>query len=337
LVRKHVIERRTLIAALTSALGVPAIAGTRPAAAQAPGKVFRLGSLTPGPPMVADSPPAKIMLNALAQRGYVLGRNLAYEPRGAGGQLSRLTPLMAEFKTAGVDAVMTVGYPPALAGKTAGVPTIVAWGAGDPVATGLIDSLARPGGAVTGISDDSATLSVKRLSILKELLPKLGRVAMLWNRDDLGMSQRYDASAKAAQSLGIAVQALGVREPDDFNGVFEAMDRAPPDAILMVSDSLTVLNRKRVFDYAAAKRLPAIYEYDVMVHDGGLMSYGPDLKESLEIVAGFADRLFKGARPADLPFEQPARYVFAVNLKAAAALGLTFPPLLLARADQVIE
>ena len=115
------------------------------------------------------------------------------------------------------------------------------------------------------------------------------------------------------------------------------MEPDPPDAILLVSDSLTVLNRKRVFDYAAAKRLPAIYEYDVMVNDGGLMSYGPDLKESLETVAALADRIFKGARPADLPFEQPTRYVFAVNLKTAAALGITFPPLLLARADQVIE
>ena len=160
---------------------------------------------------------------------------------------------------------------------------------------------------------------------------------MLWNRDDLGMSLRYEASAQAAQSLGVAVQPLGVREPDDFNGVFEAMDRDPPDAILMVSDSLTTLNRKRVFDYAATHRLPAIYEYDPLVRDGGLMSYGPDLKESMRRAAAMVDSIFKGAKPSELPFEQPTRYLFVVNLKTAKAIGLEFPPTLLALADEVIE
>ena len=194
-----------------------------------------------------------------------------------------------------------------------------------------------PGGTVTGISDVAATLSVKRLSLLKELSPKLARVAMLWNREDLGMSLRYEASAAAARSLGITVNALGVREPDDFEGVFEAMNREPPDAILMVSDSLTTLNRKRVFDYAAAKRLPAIYEYDFLVRDGGLMSYGADLKESFERAGALVDRIFKGAKPSELPFEQPTRYPFVVNMKTAKAIGLEFPPGLLARADEVIE
>ena len=160
---------------------------------------------------------------------------------------------------------------------------------------------------------------------------------MLWNRDDLGMTLRYGASAKAAQVLGVGVQALGVREPNDFNGVFEAMDSEPPDAILMVSDVLTVLNRKRVIDYAAAKRIPAIYEEEQFVRDGGLMSYGADAKESFERAADLVARIFSGARPADIPFERPTRYSFVVNLKTAQSIGLEMPPTLVALADAVIE
>ena len=219
-----------------------------------------------------------------------------------------LPQLLQEMKASNVDVIVAVGFPTALAAKAIGIPTVIANGAGDPVATGLIDGLARPGGNITGISDVATTLSTKRLSLLKQLLPSMRRVAMLWNRDDLGMSLRYEASAKAAQTLGVTVQALGVREPDDFDGVFTAMNQEPPDAILMVSDSLTVLNRKRVFEYAAAKRLPAIYEYDPLVRDGGLMSYGPDMKESFERAGNLVARIFKGERPADLPFEQPTRY-----------------------------
>jgi putative ABC transport system substrate-binding protein len=180
-------------------------------------------------------------------------------------------------------------------------------------------------------------LSTKRLALIKQAVPNLKRVAMLWNRDDLGMSQRYEASAGAAQAIGVEVQALGVREPDDFNGVFEAMNRQKPDAILMVSDSLTVLNRKRVFDYAGEHHIPALYEYDVMVRDGGLMSYGPDLKESVERTADLVARIFKGAQPADLPFEQPTRYPFVINLKTAKATGIELPVNLVALADEVIE
>jgi putative ABC transport system substrate-binding protein len=326
-------KRRELI----SILGGAAMAAPQVAIAQTSNRTFRLGVLTPGPPLGVDSANAKVLLGAMALHGYTLGRNLTYEARGAGGQNAKLAPLLQELKAGGVDAIVTVGYPTTLAAKTAAIPTVVASGVGDPVATGLIDSLARPGGTITGISDVAATLSIKRLSLLKELSPKLARVAMLWNRDDLGMSLRYEASASAARSLGVTVQPLGVREPDDFDGVFEAMNREPPDAILMVSDSLTVLNRKRVFDYAAAKRLPAIYEFDSLVRDGGLMSYGADLKESFERAAALVDRIFKGAKPSDLPFEQPTRYLFVINLKTAKAIGLDIPPTLLARADETVE
>jgi putative ABC transport system substrate-binding protein len=175
------------------------------------------------------------------------------------------------------------------------------------------------------------------LSLLKTLSRSIRKVAMLWNKTDLGMSLRYEASANAAQELGVAVEALGVQEPDEFNGAFTAMDRDPPDAILMVSDSLTTLNRKRVFIYAAAKRLPAIYEYDPLVRDGGLMSYGPDLTECFGRAAAKVDRIFKGAKPAELPFEQPTRYRFLINVSAAKAIGVEIPPTLLALADEVIE
>jgi putative ABC transport system substrate-binding protein len=169
------------------------------------------------------------------------------------------------------------------------------------------------------------------------LSPQLHKVAMLWNKDDLGMSQRYDASAQAAQELGVTVEPLGVREPDDFNEAFAIMDRDPPDAILMVSDSLTLLNRKRVFDYALAHRLPAIYEQDSIAHDGGLMSYGADQKESFDRAAALAAQIFQGAKPADLPFEEPTRYLFVINLKAAQSIGLKLSPTVLALADEVIE
>ncbi len=318
-------------------LGGAAVASPQTVFAQTPAKVYRLGTLTPGQPVDEKSPSGGVLVRVLAQHGYSAGQNLTIDARGAGGQVSRLPQLLQEMKSGKVDAVVIVGYPTAVAAKVAGIPAIIASGGGDPVATGLIDGLARPGGNITGISDNATTLSTKRLSLLKQLLPNMRRVAMLWNRDDLGMSLRYDASAKAAQEMGVSVQALGVREPDDFNGVFTAMDKEPPDAILMVSDALTILNRKRVYEYAAAKRLPAIYENDSLVRDGGLMSYGADQKESFERAADLVVRIFKGARPADLPFEQPTRYPFVINMKTAKLIGLDMPPMLVALADEVIE
>jgi putative ABC transport system substrate-binding protein len=326
-------RRREFVALLAGG----AIAWPGRGSAQKAEKIYRLGTLTPSVPLNVNSPPAKLLLSALAERGYTLGRNLAYDARASGGENARLPGLLQDFKASGVDAIVTVGYPTTLAAKSTGIPTVVVSGAGDPVATGLVESLAHPGGNVTGISDVATTLSTKRLSLLKQLSSKLKRVAMLWNRDDLGMSLRYEASAKAAQALGVSVLPLGVREPNDFNGVFEAMDREKPDAILMVSDSLTMLNRKRVFDYAAAHRLPAIYEIDSIVREGGLMSYGADPKESYQRAAAMVDRIFKGAKPSDIPFEQPTRYLFVINLKTAKAIDLDIPPTLLALADEVIE
>jgi len=317
-------------------LGGMAVIATHGAHAQT-ARLYRLGTLTVGPPIPPTSGTGAVLIAGLTKRGYTLGQNLAYEARGAAGKLDRLPELMQELKEANVDVVVTVGYPAAVAAKASSVPTVIATGSGDPVATGLVDGLARPGGNVTGIADDAATLSTKRLGLLKAMLPQLRRVAMLWNKDDLGMSLRYDASAKAAKEIGVAVQPLGVREPDDFNDAFVAMDREPPEAILMVSDSLTLLNRKRVIDYATEHRLPAIYEQDFVTRDGGLMSYGADQSESFDRAAALADRIFKGAKPADLPVEEPTRYLFVLNLKTAKAMKLTVPNTVLALADEVIE
>ncbi|QDW39914.1 hypothetical protein FFI89_023895 [Bradyrhizobium sp. KBS0727] len=300
-------------------------------------KVYRVGTLTPGPPVSATADRGAVLFDGLAKRGYLLGQNLIHEARGASGKLELVPKLMQELKAASVDVVVTLGYPAAAAAKASGVPTVLASGSGDPVKTGLVESLARPGGNVTGIADDASILSTKRLSLLATLLPRLRRVAMLWNKDDLGMSMRYETSANAAQGVGITVQPLGVREPDDFNEAFAAMTRDPPDAILMVSDSLTVLNRKRVIDYAAEHRLPAIFEADSIVRDGGLMSYGADTRESFDRAAAMVDLILKGAKPADLPVEQPTRYQFVINIKAAKSIGLEIPATLTALADEVIE
>jgi ABC-type uncharacterized transport system substrate-binding protein len=321
---------------LTLAAGAAITAPRTVFAQSASSKVLRLGTLTAGAPFDEKTPTGAILLKALEQRGYVVGKNLTLTARGASGQVNKLGEIIREMKDQ-VDVFVVTGYPTTLACKVANVPTVVAVGAGDPVATHLIDSLARPGGNLTGISDNANALSTKRLALIKQAVPKLRRVAMMWNRNDLGMSQRYETSASAAQSIGVTVLPLGVREPDDFNGVFEALDRDPPEAILMVADTLTILNRKRVFDYAGGHRIPALYEYDFFVRDGGLMSYGPELKESFERAADLTARVFAGARPGDLPFEEPTKYLLVINLKTAKASGIELPTEFLALADEVIE
>jgi putative ABC transport system substrate-binding protein len=318
-------------------IGSAAALWPRASLGQSSSRVYRIGLLSAGAPIADDSPLGAPLIRGLAQRGYVLNRNLAFERRGAEAHVERLPQLVAELTAAKVDLIFTSGFPSALAAKKGTTLPVVAINAGDPVGTGLVASLARPGGNLTGISDVSAEVTPKRLELLKEITPQLRRVAMLWNADDLGMTLRYRASETGAQELGISVQPLGVREPNDFNQAFEAMVRELPDAILMVTDSLTVLNRKRVFEFAAAHRLPAIYEFEFLVHDGGLMSYGPDQNESFERVAALVDRIFKGAKPADLPFEEPTLFRFALNLKTARSIGLTVPPTLLVQADDVVE
>ena len=325
-------RRRVLISLLSAgccAAAAPSFAETD--------KTLRVGALSAGAPLTANSPLGKILIGVLADLGYALGRSLDFEARGAMADVAKLPGLIDELRAEGAQILIVLGYPSAAAAKSAGVPTVIFSGAGDPVATGLVESWAHPGGIITGISDVAATLTVKRLEFLKAFSPNLKRVAMLWNAGDRAMTLRYEASAATAQKQGLIVEPLGVREPDDFNEAFAAMDRDRPDAILMVADSLTVLNRKRVFDYAMTHRLPAIYELDLFARDGGLMSYGADLKESLTRAASMVDRIFKGTPPGDIPFETPTRYLFVINLKTARAMGLEPPMDLLGLADDVIE
>jgi putative tryptophan/tyrosine transport system substrate-binding protein len=295
------------------------------ALAQSPNKTYRIGLLG----VVDKSPFDAPLTNGLAKHGYVVDRNLAFERRPP--------QLVSELVASKVDLIVAFGYRAALAAKEGTTLPVVIFSAGDPVETGLAQSLARPGGHLTGLSDVSAEVTPKRLELLKEFAPNLRRVAMLWNADDLAMTLRYRASEAGAKALGIDVQALGVREPADFEQAFEAMRRDPPDGILMVSDPLTNLNRTKVFEFAAAQRLPGIYEFDFIARSGGLMSYGLDLDESFDRIGALVDRVLKGAKPAELPFEQPTLFRFALNLSAAKALGVPVPPALLARADEVIE
>jgi len=323
--------------AFLTLLSAAAMAWPRTGRTQTPTKVYRIGLLSGAAPVTDNSPFGAPLIRSLAQLGYVLDRNLAFERRAHEGHVDRLPRFVNELVASKVDVIITLGYPAALAAKQGTTIPIVAFGAGDPVGTGLVGSLARPGGHVTGISDVSADLTPKRMELLKQMASGLRRVAMLWNAADLGMTLRYQASQAGAKAMGLSTQELGVRKPDDFEQAFEAMQSDMPDAILMVDDALTNLNRKRVFEFAAAHRLPAIYEFASLVRDGGLMSYGPDPDESFSRVAALVDRILRGAQPADLPFEQPTRFRLVINLKTAKALGLTIPPSLLARADQVIE
>ncbi len=323
-------QRRHFIKLLGSAAVWPLAAR-----AQQADRIYRIGMLSGGGPVDERR---KSLLSGLALRGFVEGRNVVIEQRSADAHLDRLGALAAELKAAKVDVIVTSGYPAALAAKLSSkeIPIVIS-GAGDPVATGLVAGLARPGGNVTGVSEISTELSAKRLEILKDAVPNLRLVAMLWNAADLGMTLRYRASEDAAHVLGIKVQTLGVREPDDFEQAFSVMTHTRPDAILMVSDALTFLNRKRVVDFAAAKRLPTIFESGALVREGGLMSYGPSQSAIGERVTEFIVRILRGAQPADLPLELPTQFELLINLNTAKTLGLTMPLQLLARADAVIE
>jgi len=326
-------DRRSFIAGVALTLAAaPRIAGAQPR-----GKTWRVGFLSGGsrPP---DGAPPDGLRQGLTELGYVEGQSVVYVGRWAEARQDRLPGLAAELVGLKVDVIVTAGGPASGAAKqaTASIP-IVLGNVGDADSIGLVDSLARPGGNVTGVTDQSVELSAKRLEVLKDAIPKAERIAVLWNADDRGMTLRYRNVEKAARELRVTVQPLGVREPDDFETAFSAMTTHRPDAMYLVTDALTLLNRKRVIDFALTHRIPAMYEYGSLVRDGGLMSYGADFDDNLRRAATYVDRIFKGAAPSTLPVERPSRYYLTINLKTARTLGLTFPPSLLLRADQVIE
>ncbi len=323
------IVRFIVITATLMGLGVVA-------EAQQPAKFPRIGLLTWATPPPPSSPTP--FEQGLRQLGYVEGQNIAIERRYANGQMDRLPELAADLARLPLDLIMTQSFPAALAAKqaTTTIP-IVVMGAGDPVATGLVASFARPGGNITGVSALETELSGKRLELLKEAFPKLARVAVLWNAADLGMTLKFGELGRAAQALRVAVQALAVREPKDFDGAFSEMIRKRPDALFVITDPLTTLNRKQLLELATKNRLPAMYENSSYVDDGGLMAYGPSQSENLQQALHHVDKILKGAKPADLPVEQPKKFELIINLKAAKQIGLTIPPNVLARADRVIR
>jgi len=327
-------RRREFITSLVIAISGWPFAGH----AQTASKVYRIGILSTDGPVDAQ-PIFDAMLRGLASHGYVSDRNVALEIRASGIHAEQLPQLAKDLVASNVDVILTFSCPAAVAAKTATtiIPIVATESGGDPVATGLVKSLSRPSGNVTGVSDMAIELAPKRLELIKEMVPTVRTVAMLWNVNDLGMTLRYQAAADAARTIGARVQPLGVREPDDFDEAFASMVRDPPDAILMVSDALTRLNRRRVYEFAAEHRLPATYERANYVREGGLSSLSPDIDETFGRATNLVDRILKGAKPADLPFEQPTLFHLSINLKTAKALGLTVPPSLLASADEVIE
>jgi len=276
--------------------------------------------------------------SAFRDAGYIEDKNIVIEERYAEGDLSRLPSLAAELVELKVDVIVILGGPAAQAAKkaTSTIP-IVILGAGDPVGTGLVASMARPGGNITGFSDFSTDLSGKRLQLLKEAVPGISRVAVLYNSADPAMTLRYQALEHAAPILGVAIQPLGVREPADFDGAFSAMIGNRPDAIVMVTDALTNLNRKLVTTFAISNRLPLAVEFSNIVRDGALMSYGWNFNDRYPRVVDLVGRILRGDNPGDLPIEGPTRFYLVINLKTAKALGLTLPQSMLLLADEVIE
>ena len=325
------ILRRSVILALGS---MPLL--TREMFSQTAVKARRVGLLSSGAPFTDTSEVVIGLTAGFSKRGYVVGSSLLFERRAAEAHPDRLPQLVDDLKTK-TELIMTNAYAVARVVKGCSNVSVVAITGADPVATGLIDSLARPGGTITGVGEVASELSAKRLEVLKDTFPSLRKIAMLWNANDLGMTGRYKNAEAAARMLGFEIQPLGVREPEDFTAAFAAMVRDRPDAILMVTDALNALNSKRVFEFAVQQRLPAIYEYDFLVRDGGLMSYGPDMSEVYDRAADLADRILRGARPADLPFEQPTRFRLVINKKTLETLGLTIPPAMQMRADEVVD
>src|SRR5262245_39873580 len=307
------------------------------ARAQQARKTHTIGFLSPS--MAVFTPYRTVLFNTLRELGWIEGQNIAIERRYAENRLERLPELAAELVHLNVDVIVASGTLGPLAAKraTSTIP-IVMTAAGDPLGSGLIANLAHPGGNVTGLSLMVPDIAGKRLELLKEILPRLVRVAVIWNAGNPYPAIVFkEIQAAAAQRLGIEVQSLEVRSPDDFNGAFEKARRQRPDALLDVEDPLTNSLHKRIIEFAAAEQLPSLHGIGEEVEAGALISYGASIPDLFRRAAGYVDKILKGAKPADLPVEQPTKFELVINVKTAKALGLDVPPMLLARADKVIE
>ena len=329
------LDRRTFLSALTgSLLAAPFVAEAQPA-----GKVARIGYLAPNLAVNPHLPEA--FRQGLRDLGYVEGRNLVIELRSAEGKLKRLPALAAELVALKVDVIVAGGTPAALAAKqaTRTLP-IVFTPAADPVESGLVTSLARPGGNVTGLSLLAPDLVGKGLEQLKQAVPGVSRVAVLWQPGVLGERTEQDMLKEAdvaARALGMRPQFVEARGPENFDRAFSDMTRARAGALTVLSTPVFASERSRLVALAAKNRLPAVYPLREFVDAGGLMAYGPNAVDMYRRAATYVDRILKGTKPGDLPVEQATKFELVINLKTAKALGLMIPPALLQRADQVIQ
>ena len=305
------------------------------AGAQKPANTPRIGVL-----LLGARPNANLdaFIQGLRELGYVEGKNIFIEYRFAEGNAERLPALANELVQLKVDAIFTAASPAIFAVKSATktIPTVF-FGTSDPVGTGMVDSLARPGGNITGITAQASDLWPKRLELLKEVFPKLSRVAMVWNKGNPGMALEAKATQEVAGPLRITLQDRGVKDPTELEVVFAAMSKERPDGFLALMDPVLNSYQKRIVDFVAEHRLPAIFENKTWVEAGGLISYGADYADAHRRAAALMDKILKGRKPADIPVEQPTKFELVVNLKTAKQIGLTIPPNVLARADKVIR
>jgi putative ABC transport system substrate-binding protein len=330
------VERRAFLAGT----GAVVLAAPLGAEAQQAGKVVRIGYLTID--LAAASQTTEAFRRGLRDLGYVEGRNVAIEYRDAEGKSQRLPAHAAELVALKVDVIVTAGGTlAALAAKqvTKTVP-IVFIAVSDPVASGVVNSLAQPGGNVTGLSNSNAELVGKRLEHIAHAVPGVSRVVVLWQPGGLGERTEQEMLKQAddaARALGVRLQFVEAREAADLEPAFSEMTRARADALTVFPSTMFFNERRRITALAAKNRLPAVYQLREFVEAGGLMSYGPNLADLFRRAATYVDKILKGAKPADLPVEQPTKFELVINLKTAKALGLTIPPSLLGRADEVIQ
>ena len=326
--------RRAFIGTLAGGL----LAAPLAAEAQQAGKVPRIGYLgNSSPDLERDLDQA--FRQGLRELGYVEGQNIVVEYRWAEGKFDRLPTLAAELVHLQVDVIVTAATPGTLAAMraTSTIPLVMAVSA-DAVGNRLVASLARPGGNVTGSSTGTHELDAKRLELLKEAFPRISRVAFIWNPANPANLLGSKETRLAARALGMTLEpVVAVRGANEVADAFATITRGRPDALFVIADRFLLTQRARIVDFAAKHRLPATYPYREYVVAGGLMSYAPSFTQLFRHAATFVDKILKGAKPADLPIEQPTKFEFIINLKAAKALGLTIPPSLLLRADEVIQ
>lgn len=326
-------DRRAFVSAAAGAV----LVRTFPANAQSPTKVPRIGVLYTGTASTA-SQSSEAFREGLREHGYKEGQNIVVEQRFGDAKPERLTELAAELVRLKVAVIVTSNDEAIAAVKrqTQTIP-IVMTASTDPVGTGFVSSLARPGGNVTGFTSIFPELSAKKLELLREAVPGLSRVAIMWNPDVRGALLDYKATQEAARSLRLQLQSVEVTRADDIDRAFSALTTGRAEALIVAPSTLTLDNRVQIASAAQKNRLPSIYGGRVFAEAGGLMAYGSSLDERWRRAATYVDKILKGAKPGDLPVEQPAKFELVINMKTAKTLGLTLPPSLLRRADEVIQ